>query len=188
MTKVLSKIDVNLKTLLKILQRAGIACELDGDDIDLRSPDCGLYCVRIMPKPEVLEIFKEIPISAPAGLAKQLTNTLNAISPVQWAYLEGTPPGSSFCLARICVSFQHGIIVPQFVTYARDFPSMVSALVGAIGANIDLSGLQPVDRFINRSDKRRMPNAKRNNRLALAPIVTEPQVGTYIRAPLLNPQ
>jgi hypothetical protein len=140
MNKVLRKSDINSHALLQIFQRASLDCKRDGDDIDFRATACGLYCIRIAPKPEVVEIFKEMPVSAPPDLARELANRLNSISAVQWAYVEGTPTRSPFYLARICLSFQHGIIIPQLVAYARDFPGMICTLVGVIGAKIDLSG------------------------------------------------
>jgi hypothetical protein len=138
MNEVLPQAEVSPSRLFTLFRDAGIGCVFDDEDIDIRSADCGLYCIRIVPKPVLVEVFKEFPTDLPADKARDLANSLNGMSRVQWAYIQNSPPRLPFLLARVCVDFQDGLIASQLVCCVQDFPRMISGLMSQINARAEM--------------------------------------------------
>jgi hypothetical protein len=136
MDDVLNRDQVAPERLIEVLRGASIECDLDGTDIMVHSNNCAPCCVRILPKPVLVEIFMELPTSAPAASAKDMANRWNSMSQVQWVYVEGSASPMPFFLARVCTSFRNGILMPHLISYCHDFPWMVYGLVNAVGGDV----------------------------------------------------
>ena len=127
--------DVTINRVVALLREAGLPCRPDDDEINIIGPNTPFW-MRIRPEQLLIEFFIEVELRNLRSRGNETANRLNDMSHVQWLFFKASHQRPPFLVARVCMSYEGGVVAAQMIRYAREFPSMVYTLVKAIGADI----------------------------------------------------